>query len=73
MSDWQGRHSESASKHVQQNMCNLHQLETNDDRKVEKVDLPRLYRVSQARLDAKGDVTLDAWKAMTGNSVQAKL
>ncbi|KAF7197943.1 Gamma-glutamylputrescine oxidoreductase [Pseudocercospora fuligena] len=44
-----------------------------DDRKADEVDLPRLYRVSQARLDAKGDVTLDAWKAMTGNSVQAKL
>ncbi|KXT15908.1 hypothetical protein AC579_5510 [Pseudocercospora musae] len=44
-----------------------------DDKKAEEVDLPRLYRASQARLNAKGEVTLDAWKAMAGNTVQAKL
>lgn len=34
-----------------------------EDLKVEDVDLPRLYRTSQTRLDSKQDVTLEAWQA----------
>lgn len=33
-----------------------------EGRNVEEVDLPRLYRASQARLDSKHDVTLEAWE-----------
>jgi hypothetical protein len=33
------------------------------DLTVEEVDLPRLYRTSQARMDSKRDVTLEAWEA----------
>lgn len=35
-----------------------------EDMKVEEVDLPRLYRTSQARLVSKRDVTLEAWEAV---------
>lgn len=34
-----------------------------EDRKVEDVDLPRLYRTTQARLDSTHDVTLEAWES----------
>lgn len=47
-----------------------------EDRKVEEVDLPRLYRASQARLDSKRDVTLEAWEAnqeATRQEARAKL
>lgn len=45
-----------------------------EDRKVEDVDLPRLYRTSQARLDSKRDVTLEAWEAIQkANKAKSKL
>lgn len=45
-------------------------------RKVEDVDLPRLYRTSQARLDSERDVTLEAWEVnqnATQQQAKAKL
>lgn len=35
-----------------------------EDKGVENVDLPRLYRTTQARLDSKRDVTLEAWHSI---------
>lgn len=38
----------------------------------DQVDLPRLYRASQARLDSKVNTTLEGWEGSHGD-VKAKL
>lgn len=40
-----------------------------DGRKVEEVDLPRLYRTSRQRLATERDVTLEGWAAVTKKPV----
>lgn len=44
-----------------------------EGRSAEEVDLPRLYRVSQARLDSKQNVTLEGWKALPPKKAESKL
>ena len=44
-----------------------------DGRSVEQVDLPRLYRTSQARLDSTKNVTLESWRALNPKEIGPKL